>query len=123
MAADPFSAVMGDLRGHADSTTETGAEHTSRPESYSDAGRQRRQPGVSHSGLPFQAVSADEALDGLRACSADLGHAPTMKEYARWRVRQPHATVSPSRRSRPPAPAAILRHWGGWRVALQAAGV
>lgn len=122
MAADPFSAVMGDRRGHPSSMTPILADDTPAPKSAHGA-HPSRQPGVSHSGLPFQAVSADEALDGLRTCTAELGHAPTMKEYARWRVRQPHATVSPSRRSRPPAPAAILRHWGGWRVALQAAGV
>jgi len=109
---DPFSAVMGDLRGqrHPDSPEAPGATpaHTS---SATDA---ERESGVSSSGLPFQAISRDDAIVAVRTCATALGCTPSVSQYEHWRyaesVRRPSVTT-------------VLRRLGTWRRAVQAAGL
>jgi hypothetical protein len=115
---DPFSAVMGDRRGWEDPRAAPaqhvdGASATSTP---------KREPGVSKSGLPFQAAGRDESVAAIKACAAALGCKPNSNQYEHWYYAEVTRYTHGQASRRPPSARTVIRRLGTWRRALQAAG-
>lgn len=124
MTTDPFSTVMGERRGWQDPRATSAPRHAEVP---TDPARDtdtpgRREPGVSSSGLPFRGVSQADAIAAVKACAAQLGHAPSVSDYERWRFQQTNSTPNVQLVSAP-AMTTILRRLGSWRSAIRAANL
>lgn len=119
---DPFSAIMGDRRGWQDPrATDERAATAEEPAGPAANRKSSREPGVSRSGLPFQAVAKADVIAAMQACTSDLGRPPSVSQYESWRFQQT-AAAARNRVSAPAPPSVttILRRCGTWRRAIQA---
>jgi hypothetical protein len=115
---DAFSGLFGDGRGPLSVSTRA------QPSGNTTAMDGQSRPGVSGSGLPFQAVSGADALQAIRTACRALGRAPTRSEYEQWRVQTArNASAQAAALNATPHSAAIIRVFGNWWAALDGADV